>query len=569
MRYDERNMQQQMKGSLFMKKQMVHSLNAKLLVWALAFIVPIIGLFAGGVSMAMNSFEKQLILTNRQILKPYISEMEVTLETIKKYVATTEIPQEILERIESEDEYVKMNALSELSYYYTKDIFTYPMIDAVFLQKEETFRFIRNVNSDYCQQCQAAQYVEQIVAQIKKEENPFEKGYQKFQAGEGHYFLLAIRNGETVWGCWIKADNFLKKIAKQKIDGLEVVFLEDQEGIWKNSFGEQDQKKFFSVKQASLDGSFEITALLNRDEVFRSFKELNGILIVLICFSILILAAYLLYLSVRLIKPVKNLTLQMNRIKNGDFSSCQIPDGLDRELSEVYEAMNSMTIEIEHLKIDVYEEKLRKQEANMQLLQMQIKPHFFLNTLTTIMGFAQAKDYEMVQKMTLCLSKHFRYILYRGNFISLEEELEHIQNYLEIQRIKKQTKFQYEIQVEEEMYEEEIPILSLQTLVENAIKHSLNEKVRIKIQGIQKEENGRGYLILCVDDNGNGFSENLLQELNQGKKITTLKKDGGIGLYNVMQRLAILYHGEASIVFSNRKEGGAHIEVKIPKTKGW
>lgn len=556
------------KRSLFMKKQIFYSLNVKLLVWALVFIIPIIGLFAGGVSMAMRSFEKQLILTNRQILKPYISEMEVTLETIKKYVATTEVPEEILEQIESESEYVRMKGLSELNDYYTKDIFTYPMIDAVFLKKEDTFRFIRNVNSDYCQQCQAAQYVEKFVAQIKEEENPFEKGYQKFQVGEGHYFLLAIRNGETVWGCWIKADNFLKKIEKQKIDGLEAVFLEDKEEIWENSVGEQEQKKFFPVEQESSDGSFEITALLNREEVFRSFKELNRILIVLVCFSILILAAYLVYLSVRLIKPVKNLTLQMNRIKNGDFSSCKIPEGLDRELSEVYEAMNSMTTEIEHLKINVYEEKLRKQEANMQLLQMQIKPHFFLNTLTTIMGFAQAKDYEMVQKMTVCLSRHFRYILYRGSFISLEEELEHIQNYFEIQKIKKQIEFQYEIQVEEEMYEEEIPILSLQTLVENAIKHSLNEKVKIKIEGIQKEENGKVYFILCVDDNGNGFSENLLQELNQGKKITTSKKDSGIGLYNVMQRLEILYHGEASITFSNRKEGGAHIEVKIPKMKG-
>ncbi|MDO4454276.1 MAG: histidine kinase [Eubacteriales bacterium] len=552
-----------------MKKHIIHSLNVKLLIWALAFIVPIIGLFAGGVSLAMDSFEQQLILTNRQILKPYISEMEVTLETIRKYVATTEVPTEVLERLESESESVRLNALSELNDYYTRDIFTYPMIDAVFLQKEEKFRFIRNVNSDYCQQCEAAQGVEKWVAQIGEKENPFEKGYQKFEAGGRPYFLLAIREEDVIWGCWIKADNFLKEIERQKIDGLEAVFLADKEGIWENSFAEQDQKQFFPVEQSSSDGSFEIIALLNREKVFRSFEELNRILIVLICFSILILAAYLVYLSVRLIKPVKNLTLQMNRIKKGDFSSHPIPEGLDRELSEVYEAMNSMTAEIEHLKIDVYEEKLRKQEANMQLLQMQIKPHFFLNALTAIMGFAQAKDYEMVQKMTVCLSKHFRYILYKGGFISLEEELEHIQNYFEIQKIKKQTEFQYEIQVEEELYEEEIPILSLQTLVENAMKHSLNEDVEIKIQGFQREENGKTDLILAVDDNGNGFPENILQELNQGKKITTSKQDGGIGLYNVMQRLAILYHGEASILFSNRKEGGAHVEMKIPKTKGW
>lgn len=547
-----------------MKKNFFHSLNAKLLVWALAFIVPIIGLFAVGISLAMNSFEQQLILTNKQILKPYISEIEVTLETVHNYVANREVPRELLEQLHSESDLVRFNALQELSQYYTKDIFTYPKIDAVFLKQEEEFRFIRNVNSDYSQQCKAAEYVEAYVDAIPKNENPFQKGYQKFQAGGKPYFLLMLGSDEVVWGCWIRADCFLDEIKSQEIDGLEMIFLRDPEKIWEDK-QEQTGKEWFAVEQTSEDASFEMVALLNREEVFRSFEELNGIVAILICFSVLILIAYLCYLSVRLIKPVKNLTSQINQIKQGNFSKCAVPEGLDEELAEVYEAMNSMTSEIAHLKIDIYEEKLRKQEANMQLLQMQIKPHFFLNALTTIMGFAQAKDYEMVQKMTLCLSRHFRYILYRDNLISLEEELEHIQNYLEMQKMKRQTGFQYEISVGEDLYEEEIPILSLQTFVENALKHSARETVTIRISGEMRQE--RRYLALCVEDNGEGFSREALEELNAGRQIHPRQKDGGIGLYNVAQRLAILYQGKAVLRFSDRAEGGACVEMIIPRAE--
>ena len=544
-----------------------HSLNIKLLVWALAFIVPIIALFWIGTSLAMNSFGQQLILTNRQILKPYISEIEVTLETIHSYVANREIPVNLLNQLDSESEIVKLQALQELNEYYAEDIFTYPKIDAVFVKKDGKFRFIRNVNSDYAKQCDAAVYVQEYTHTIQKGDNPFQQGYQMFEAGGNPYFLFAIQSQELIWGCWIRAESFLERITDEEIDGLEKIFLKDTKGIWKDETG-PEKEQFFVVEQESSDGAFQIVAWLDHETAFRPFEELNGLLVVLICFSVLILAAYLGYLSMRLLKPIKNLTKQINRIKKGDFSECVIPEKADREIREMYEAINSMTAEIAHLKIDIYEEKLRKQEANMQLLQIQIKPHFFLNALTTILGFAQAKDYEMVQKMTLCLSKHFRYILYRDHFISVEEELEHIQNYLEIQKIKKQTNFRYEIYAEEEIYEEEIPILTLQTLVENALKHSLNNKVEIKISGRIEKRGGDEELVLCVEDNGVGFEEGILKGLQEGKTERQKEGEGGIGLYNVSQRLSILYQGQAKLCFANKKEGGAYVEMRIPKEKG-
>ena len=543
-----------------------HSLNVKLLIWALAFIVPIIGLFGVGVSLAMNSFAQRLVLTNRQILKPYLSEIEVTLETIRSYVAGKEIPLRLLEELDSASELTRLQALQELNQDYTADIFSYPKMDAVFLKKDGVFRFIRNVNSDYSKQCRAVEYVEQYTDTIAEQDNPFQEGYQMFETDGIPYFLLAIQSEGVIWGCWIRAESFLEGIDGTDIDGLEKIFLKNEDGSW-NTENEKEED-FFVVEQPSQDGSFQMVAWLDRRTVFRPFEELNGMIEVLIGFSILILIAYLCYLSVFLRKPIKNLAVEMNRIKEGDFSKCDVPQNTYGEIREVYETMNSMTGEIAKLKIDIYEEKLRKQEANMQLLQMQIKPHFFLNALTTILGFAQAKDYEMVQRMTLCLSKHFRYILYRDNLISVEEEAEHIKNYLEIQKMKRQTDFRYEIDVEEEVYEEEIPILALQTLAENALKHSPGQKVTLRISGKIERTGEDEELVLCVEDDGKGFEEEQLEALNRGKKIRQEKKESGIGLYNITQRLDILYQGRARLSFSNKKEGGARVEMRIPKKKG-
>ena len=77
-----------------------HSMNRKLLIWAGVFLVPMLALFSIGVYLAIHSFEKQLVLTNQQILKPYMSETDVILENIRQYVAYREVPESILNQME-------------------------------------------------------------------------------------------------------------------------------------------------------------------------------------------------------------------------------------------------------------------------------------------------------------------------------------------------------------------------------------------------------------------------------------------------------------------------------------
>ena len=532
-----------------------HSMNRKLLIWAGVFLV---ALFSIGVYLAIHSFEKQLVLTNQQILKPYMSETDVILENIRQYVAYREVPESILNQMESSSatELERLTAAKALQQYYTDDLNTYSQMDAVFVLRKDRFHFIRNTNREYEKQCLAAARVEQNIRSRSGDGMLFQKGYCIFTIEGDTYFMLALEEGNTVWGCWIRADSFLEELKKEKIRGLEkLAFVSREE---RESFLEQyagNNRALLLVEQPSNDGNCSLVALMRRSEVFSSFYRLRNTVYLLFGMSLLLLGVWYFLVNSRIIRPVRGLTARINRIRKKDFSVVPVPEHLDREVCTAYETVNDMAAEIEQLKIDIYEEKLTKQKLQMQVLQMQIKPHFFLNGLTTIIGFSQSGKPDMVQAMARCLSRHFRYMLSGSDQVPLEEELEYIRNYFEIQEMKKRTGFSFTIDAEEELLDVEIPILSLQTLSENVLKHSGRPDVKIAIRA----ETESGEMVLSVDDNGIGFPETERMR----------EESGGIGLKNVRQRLQLRYHGRARLVLYNRSEGGAHAEIRIPLDNGF
>lgn len=543
------------------RKKLVHSISFKLMAWSIVVMGIILGFFWIGVSLAMRSFEKQLDTTNHQILHPYAREMELTMENIEKYIAMKNIPYHILEQSFGETELERLTALKELNEKFSVDLLLYPRMDAVFLQYEDTFRFIRNANTDYEEQLIAEAYLKEFLSEREEEDNLFAHGWQIFENQGKHFFYIGANMISGYLGCWIDAEHFLEGIQISGVKGLCGLVLRDQEGndLTMNRLAEDVE--YLTVGQEDvMGGLFSMTALIDKKEALSSFYSLQKIVLALFGVCVLGLIFYLIYLSRRLVKPVRNLTQQVNKISGGDFTPFEIPAGLDVELAEVYEAMQTMTAEIEHLKIGIYEEKLIHQEADFQLLQLQIKPHFFLNTLTTIQGYIQSQNVKMAERMVLCLSEHFRYILYSGKFISVEEELEHIGNYLEIQKMQKQLPVSYQIFIPEELYDEEIPILSLQTVVENSMKHSGKSCIEIRIKGEYLDEQS-GFRII-VEDNGNGFEPEVLAMLNCGEKLDG--ENSGIGLYNIRQRIHFLYNGEGTLKFSNGFDGGACVEMTLP-----
>ena len=281
-------------------------------------------------------------------------------------------------------------------------------------------------------------------------------------------------------------------------------------------------------------------------------------LILLSAFSV---AFTLLFLHRRVTKPLKDLRGNILSLRNSAYE-WRSGSGAAREIQQVYDTFDSMTEEIKELRIRFYEEELQKQQYRLQYYQLQLKPHFYLNSLKSLYGLAQNGKNEEIQKMLLSLSEQFQYIAYDLTaMIPLGEELTHTQNYVNIQKIGKGFPIHVTLSAESGLSQVEVPSLFLQTFVENSIKYApvYGRTLRISIAIRLEDLDGESYLHIQVADNGAGYPEQLLEDF-YAEDAGRLK--GHIGLFNLRARLSLIYGERAYFILSNKD--GAVSEIFLP-----
>ena len=239
------------------------------------------------------------------------------------------------------------------------------------------------------------------------------------------------------------------------------------------------------------------------------------------------------------------------------------------EFSHLVENLNSMALQIDRLMKQNIEESINLQKEEMAKLQAQITPHFLYNTFDTIIWLAEAKKTDQVIEITRAFSNFMRISLSRGHdWITIEQEIEHVKNYLKIQKVRYGDILNYEFFVDERINNFMILKLSLQPLIENAIYHGIKNKrgrghINITAQFADESHNT---IKICVIDDGAGFTEERLNEVR--KELD--KKDGKnlasvYGLYNVNKRLILYYNDKAcGLNISSEKMKGTNVSFTIP-----
>lgn len=270
-------------------------------------------------------------------------------------------------------------------------------------------------------------------------------------------------------------------------------------------------------------------------------------------------------LEKRYLKPFRKLVETMDAVRDGNMEAKMDGENAILEFRILSRAFNEMMEEIKELKISSYEYQIEMQQARLQYLQIQIRPHFFLNCLKNLYGLAEEGKSAQIQKMILVLSEHLRYMM-RDNFslIPIEKELQSVENYILLQQLTSQYPVFCQIDMEKGLEKYEIPPVSILAFVENAIKHAnlVNKQLKIQIRiSSWKGEEG-SFLSITILDNGLGFSEESLKELN-GKK--NYSYDGRhVGIQNVQHRCSLIYKGKVTFLFSNMTGSGACIQIMIP-----
>lgn len=329
---------------------------------------------------------------------------------------------------------------------------------------------------------------------------------------------------------------------------------------------------------ADIMNDFIVTEIEYANQTNRSLRNtsiiLTAIQIIITVLAIIISINSFITVSGAIQKPIADMEKLSTKVANGDLTArIDIPH-VD-ELDTLAGNLNTMTEQIDVLIKKNMEEQKNFQKAEMKALQAQITPHFLYNTFDTIVWLAEEEHTDEVVKITKAFSDFLRISLSRGHeWITISQELDHIKNYLTIQKIRYADILNYSIDADESLMDVKMIKLILQPLVENAIYHGIkNKRGRGELKvSVHYTDDAHSKIQFSVEDNGAGFTEERLgqvrNELRTGAQDSE-KLSSVYGLYNVNKKLK-LYYGDQTegLIIESESGKGSKISFNIPVTEG-
>jgi two-component system sensor histidine kinase YesM len=263
-------------------------------------------------------------------------------------------------------------------------------------------------------------------------------------------------------------------------------------------------------------------------------------------------------------RPILYLQKLTERVAGGDLEvRSELQTGA--EVKKLSDSLNTMIEQISTLIERNRLKQIRLREAELEVLQTQINPHFLYNTLDTIVWLAEAGRQHEVVEMVEDLSDFFRATLNNGKDVTLvEQEFVHAESYLKIQKVRYRDILCYDIQLPPSLKQYRIPKITLQPLVENALYHGIKNKRgqgTIRIGG--REEENRA--VLFVKDNGIGMTKERLEQIRKGLLPEAERSNDSYGLYNVNERLRLKFGAEYHLEIESEYGVGTTVWIYLPK----
>lgn len=316
---------------------------------------------------------------------------------------------------------------------------------------------------------------------------------------------------------------------------------------------------------------WRLVGLVDYQDVLNHIREVNVLIAAIATVMLLIVVIVSFYISHKVTNPIRSINKSMALLGNGIWPQ-KVEAVSSDEVAQLVDGFNTMSENIKNLQEKILEEQDQKQKieltmvkSQLDLLESQINPHFIHNTLNTLKYMAQKEGNMELSETITSFNTLLRASMSQGNdLITVAEEINNIQNYLNIQR------HRYDVDIIIHCYAFQnaeyalLPKLILQPLVENSLFHGIVPKRGGEI-AISFEADQR-YLYVSVSDTGVGIEEEKLKNILEIKKGSS-RGYNNIGLANVNERLVIYYGEESHLQILSSREYGTFISFKIPYTK--
>lgn len=391
--------------------------------------------------------------------------------------------------------------------------------------------------------------IERPVLLVNFKEQFFENVYRSSIPVEGSYYFVITKDGGIISHqdqskiATTESIPWLKDIV-QKASGTDVVNVDGKEEIV--CYDTSKVTGWVSVVVIPPD------RLL--DQILPTLKSYTIFgMVILVIISVLL--SY--FISGRITNPIQKLIKAVKKTGAGNFD-VKIKEEGSIEFKELIYKFNAMNENIQKLIRENYEIKLKEKEAEITALNLQLDPHFMYNTLNMINLISAENGQDEISEMIVSLSRMLRYtVKNRKDLISFKDDLEYLKAYIFIMTKRFEGKFFVEYNIDEKLYEYDVPKFFMQPFVENSLVHgfsSLKKGGTLKITCWLDNDNNRYF---CIEDNGTGISEERINEI-------TSEKTNSVGISNVNNRIKIIYGEEYGIKIESELSKGTKITIKLP-----
>lgn len=367
------------------------------------------------------------------------------------------------------------------------------------------------------------------------------------------YIYLMDRNGEIIYH------------PKQQLiySGLfqenNMALTKYEDGSHQETF--QGERRLTTIKTVSYTG-WKIVCVSPLNNFQFDISETRYFMIILIAFTMLMLISINQIVSRRIAKPLQKLNESVKEWESGNMEA-DIYVGGSYEVEHLGKTLRATREQINHLMQEILVEQEEKRKSELDALQSQINPHFLYNTLDSIVWMIEGERYDEAVFMITQLASLFRISLSRGKtIISIEDEITHVKNYMNIQRIRYKNKFTVDYEIDEEILPYCTVKLVLQPLLENAIYYgveSMGEDGEILVKGYRSGDS----IYIEITDNGLGMPDEMVEQLlTEDNRIRT--KGSGVGVINVHKRIRLRFGEPYGLEIRSVLDEGTTVRVHLP-----
>lgn len=334
-------------------------------------------------------------------------------------------------------------------------------------------------------------------------------------------------------------------------------------------------KLWMVVKQTSGVTGWTLYILTPISRITEGISVLRTAIIIPAFLGFVLYLLLSLFLSEIITKPIKQLRRTMRETRLGTLKPVEHVSSTI-EIQELNRTYNSMVEDLNNLIRLVYEKEILQSRAELKALQAQVNPHFLFNTMEVLYRSLRQRGDRELAEFVITLSEFFRYTISRNQrdeWVTLEEEISHIEKYLQIMRKRLGVRLSWQIRLPQQLACVPIPKLLVQPIVENAIVHGIEEKIgegKVTIAAWRKTKEEE--IIIEVADDGVGMNGQALEALSGSIHTGDVPsaKGSGFGLANVERRLRLSYRyppGTSSIQIDSREGEGTRVRITIPRER--